>query len=115
MCVPVPSCHRLCQDGAPAFFNYDAPTITAVVTALVANGSAEAAFVASVLPGVDLDDVRQVTVLGTNLGSAATMSGTGVGFALLAQTREPGQVAPDPAAWVAVPTPRVRVRPALLF
>jgi hypothetical protein len=106
------------QDGSPAFFDYDAPTITAVVTSLVSNGSAAASDVVARLGPVDLADVRQVSVLGTNLGSAALLSGTGIGFALMVQERVPGQVGPDPAGWSALPTPQVRIPactcPALL-
>jgi hypothetical protein len=101
------------QDGSPAFFDYDAPTITAVVTSLVSNGSAAASDVVARLGPVDLADVRQVSVLGTNLGSAALLSGTGIGFALMVQERVPGQVGPDPAGWSPLPTPQVRVHVVL--
>ena len=52
----------------------------------------------------DLTQIRKVAISGSNLGSAAQLSSTGIAYRLQSQAKAQSQFTPLPGSWAAVPT-----------
>ena len=51
---------------------------------------------------MDISRIRKLTIVGTNLGAVATVTGTQQSLQLLSQPRLPTDTSPNPNAWLAL-------------